>query len=311
MNYMIIAYMAGLLLIGCSDNDNPASTSSIAGPTIVAMSPAPGHSYMAMGQDFVVEFSEAMDHESVEEAYQVMTDQGGVAGDYTWNDEGTMMTFSPSASIDPDMELLISWGSGMRDRRGRGMRRSDGRSLGPFEFRGRMYSAPTEFSSNGERIYFTATSESGEPITFDMGTDFDDGIMPGYGMFSSAGMGGGMMGGGMMGSGSTGHYGMACVTCHGPDGKGGRYLAMGEVETPDIRYSVLVGELAGEEAETGEEGHDEEGEEHAHEPYTDETIKQAITQGIEPDEKALDAFMPRWSMADRDLDDLLEFLKYL
>jgi hypothetical protein len=53
-----------------------------------------------------------------------------------------------------------------------------------------------------------------------------------------------------------------------------------------------------------------EGEE-IHPPYTDETIKRAITEGIEPDGEPMDLTMPRWQMSERDLDDLLEFLKML
>jgi len=48
-----------------------------------------------------------------------------------------------------------------------------------------------------------------------------------------------------------------------------------------------------------------------HESYTDETIKQAITEGVEPDGEPLDWPMPRWSMSDEDLNDLIEFLKTL
>lgn len=48
-----------------------------------------------------------------------------------------------------------------------------------------------------------------------------------------------------------------------------------------------------------------------HEPYTDETIKRAITEGVEPNGEPLDWLMPRWSMSDEDLDDLIEFLETL
>lgn len=129
---------------------------------------------------------------------------------------------------------------------------------------------PTRYRSNGEQIYFTATSQRGTPITSDMGM--------------------GMMGGGMMTS----------ASCHGPDGRGGRVQMMMHVfETPDIRYQTL----------TAEEMENEE--EEAHPPYTDEDIRRAITQGIEPNGEPLDWPMPRWTISDKDLDDLLEFLKTL
>ncbi len=130
------------------------------------------------------------------------------------------------------------------------------------------------YSSNGEQIYFTATSQRGTPVTSDMG------------------MGMGMMRGGMM----------TCASCHGPDGRGGQVrMMMRAFEAPDIRYKTLTSEEHGEEGE----------EEMEHEPYTDETIKQAITKGVEPDGEPLDWPMPRWMMSDEDLDDLLEFLKTL
>jgi len=69
----------------------------------------------------------------------------------------------------------------------------------------------SDFKSNGERIYFTATSDSGNPI------------------FASTGQ-------------MTMHDGMlSCAECHGTDGKGraGRMM-MWSFEAPDIRYSSLT-----------------------------------------------------------------------
>ena len=127
----------------------------------------------------------------------------------------------------------------------------------------------SEYLSNGERIYYTSTSSSGETISSDMG----------MGAMSSSMM--------------------ACVNCHREDGKGGKLqMMMGTYEVPDIRYSVLT-----------EEEHGHEGEEHP--PYTEEMIKRAITQGIEPDGDSLEFPMPRWSMSNNDLDDLVDYLKTL
>ena len=76
----------------------------------------------------------------------------------------------------------------------------------------------SDFQSNGERIYFTATSHSGKPIISSIGAM--------------------TMRGGMM----------SCATCHGADGKGGRgRMMMWTFNAPDIRYSVLT---AGEGNET-------------------------------------------------------------
>jgi cytochrome c oxidase subunit 2 len=133
---------------------------------------------------------------------------------------------------------------------------------------------PGRYDSNGERIYFTATSNSGRPITAEM-----------------AGMQ--MMHAGMM----------TCATCHGSDGRGGRVtMMMGTFEAPDIRWSQLT---SGEH----DDAHGAAGEEHP--PYTEETVKRAITQGVDPAGQPLDWPMPRWQMSGQDLDDLVAYLKTL
>jgi mono/diheme cytochrome c family protein len=89
--------------------------------------------------------------------------------------------------------------------------------------------------------------------------------------------------------------GGSCVDCHGSDGKGGKPVMMGTAVPPDIRYGVLI-----------------EHEEHMDHPhYTDATIKRAITQGLDPGNGKLDMTMPRWKMPERDLDDLVGYLKQL
>ncbi len=120
----------------------------------------------------------------------------------------------------------------------------------------------------------------------------------------------GMMGG----DGAVGFHGMTCASCHGPDGRGGRLLAMGTVETPDIRYQTLIG--AGEDSEahadeTDDQTTQEQADAHAHAPYTDPLILRAITQGLNPAGESLNPFMPRWSMAEEDLEQLIDFLKTL
>jgi cytochrome c oxidase subunit 2 len=91
--------------------------------------------------------------------------------------------------------------------------------------------------------------------------------------------------------------GGSCSGCHGADGRGGAAVMMGSEIPGDIRYEHLV-----------EEEH-EEGE--GHPPYTDDLIKRAITLGLDPAGEPLDLTMPRWRMSERDLDDLIEFLKTL
>jgi len=130
-----------------------------------------------------------------------------------------------------------------------------------------------DFESNGEQIYFTGTSRTGPPITFQMGNGFRMPMMRGQ---------------------------MACVDCHGENGEGGtlNMMMMGTFDVPNIKYAHLT-----------EEEHSEGEEEHA--PYKDETIKRAITEGVNPDGEPLDWPMPRWNMTDQQLNDMITFLKSL
>ncbi|MBN2075182.1 MAG: c-type cytochrome [Dehalococcoidales bacterium] len=129
------------------------------------------------------------------------------------------------------------------------------------------------YASNGERIYFTATSESGDSISY---------------------------------SGSiTMMHSITCANCHGADGKGGRVnMMMWSFETPDITWERLTSADHHEEG-NGEEEHEE------HPPYTEDTIRQAITKGVNPAGEPLDEEMPRWRMSQQDLNDLIDFLKIL
>lgn len=132
---------------------------------------------------------------------------------------------------------------------------------------------PNDYDSNGERIYFTGTSTS------------DAEVVPV------------MLGRHTMQQGM-----MACVNCHGPEGRGGTITMMMDTFTaPDIRYSTL----------TESEEHQEADEHEAHPVYTDETIKRAITEGLDPAGEPLDWPMPRWQMSDADLDDIVAYLKTL
>ena len=78
------------------------------------------------------------------------------------------------------------------------------------------------FRSNGERIYFTATSERGTAITYTSGP-------------ASSGW---MMMGGLL----------ACVSCHGTNGQGGQHTMgmMQVMDAQDIRWSVLQDEFDAE-----------------------------------------------------------------
>lgn len=120
------------------------------------------------------------------------------------------------------------------------------------------------FSSNGQRIYFTATSTSGQPITYSGGPSM---MMPGK---------------------------LACVNCHGPEGHGGRVnIMMYSFDVPNITWPELTAQ------------------DMDHPPYTEETLKRAITQGLDPAGNPLEYPMPRWQMSDSDLNDLIGFIKTL
>ncbi len=88
-------------------------------------------------------------------------------------------------------------------------------------------------------------------------------------------------------------HGGSCVNCHGERGEGGVVVMHCGKVAPKITYKALT--------EGEHEGH----------MYTEEDIKRAIREGIEPDGEELDPCMPRWKMSDEDLNDLVEFLKTL
>ncbi|WP_406657438.1 cytochrome c [Methanolobus sp. ZRKC2] len=89
--------------------------------------------------------------------------------------------------------------------------------------------------------------------------------------------------------------GGGCAGCHGNDGKGGMPIKISNVKPPDIRYDTLIS-----------------GEQHLnHVPYTEEMLEVAIREGINSEGVPLDLIMPRWEMADEDVDDLIYHLKEL
>jgi cytochrome c oxidase subunit 2 len=143
--------------------------------------------------------------------------------------------------------------------------------------------APGSFSSNGERIYFTSTSDSGTSITYSGGPDM-----------------GMMMTGGKL----------ACVSCHGTDAGGRRHpMGMLHMDAPDIRWSALTGHLHEEQGEKAEESGHEAG--HHHDEYSLADFRNAVQNGRHPDGDKLGRSMPRWQMSDTDLEELMNYLKSL
>jgi cytochrome c oxidase subunit 2 len=135
--------------------------------------------------------------------------------------------------------------------------------------------------SNGEKIYNTSIDEDGNEITYTGG--------PYSGMM--------MMGG---------H--LACVSCHGSDGKGGEHqMMMMEMNAPDIRWKVLTGEMKGK----GQTEEDYEHQKEEHKGYDFEMFKKGVIDGKHPDGDDMKPGMPRWNMSDKDLRDLMNYLKSL
>jgi cytochrome c oxidase subunit II len=75
---------------------------------------------------------------------------------------------------------------------------------------------------------------------------------------------------------------------------------------PDIRWLSLT---ASDHDHAATE--DDHGDEMDHPPYTEDTLKRAILQGIDPAGEPLAWPMPRWRMGHEDLNDLIDFLKTL
>ena len=101
----------------------------------------------------------------------------------------------------------------------------------------------------------------------------------------------------------------ACAACHGPDGRGGQHVMhMQTMDAPDIRWSVLSGEMEGEhggETET-ESGHGD-----GDSGYDFDKFRLAVVEGKHPDNTSLSSNMPRWNIGDEDLADIMDYLKNL
>lgn len=135
------------------------------------------------------------------------------------------------------------------------------------------------FTSKGEQIYFTAINERGQRLRYSGVQNF---------------------GGMMMGMGTN----LACVSCHGSDGRGGIHtMHMAVMDAPDIRYSSLSSE---EDEHEGDHAHKDE-----HDEYDLEAFRLAVVEGVHPDGESLSRDMPRWRMSDEDLEDLFDYLKSL
>lgn len=131
----------------------------------------------------------------------------------------------------------------------------------------------TNYASNGERIYFTGTDKDGNYIS-NVGA-------PAYGA-------------------TTGGT-LACVSCHGPKGRGSAHVEdMQWMGAPPIYYDALVQLAQKQVGETPLPG-----------GYSLDDFRKAVVEGEDPNGNSLNPNMPRWQMNDADLADLLDFLKTL
>jgi hypothetical protein len=134
--------------------------------------------------------------------------------------------------------------------------------------------APGSFGSNGEQIYFTSIDTSGNRIAYT----------------------GGPVMGGMM----TGGY-LACVSCHGPNARGGVHqMGMETMDAPDIRWPALITMEAQDKGLPAGQG-----------SYDLALFRQAVVDGRDAAGDPLSNDMPRWKMNDQDLSDLAGYLQSL
>lgn len=128
------------------------------------------------------------------------------------------------------------------------------------------------FVSNGERIYFTGRSQSGMPI-------------------NAIGGAGGM---------HRQMHGSGCASCHGDDREGRRLWPQFWTKAPALTAIALFGD---NDHQDNSDGHGD------HASYDSDSLSRAITQGLDPAGEKLGAAMPRWSMSDSDMNDLIAYLK--
>ncbi len=98
-------------------------------------------------------------------------------------------------------------------------------------------------------------------------------------------------------SGGMGMMQTSCASCHGADGRG---LRTPMFVSPNVTYRNLT-DPAGMTEPDGTRGP----------TYTDDQIRRAVTQGIDPEGETLDWPMPRWQLTDAEWSDLLGYLKTL
>ena len=134
-------------------------------------------------------------------------------------------------------------------------------------------SGSENYVSNGERIYFTGQNQLGVSINSEGG---------------SGGMHNQM------------HRGGGCASCHGADREGERLWPQFWISAPALTAEALF----------GDDSHDSDSDGHGdHADYDEESLRRAISLGVEPSGERLDSAMPRWTMSEIDMADLINFLQ--
>jgi hypothetical protein len=131
-------------------------------------------------------------------------------------------------------------------------------------------SPPTPAELRGKAIYADGVGDGGRPVAFRL-------ITAGDGLVASKGI--------------------ACVTCHGVQGRGGRD---GNVIVPDISHARLAAPVAVPKPPGRGRG-----------AYTDVTLARVIAEGVDPSGRPLAFEMPRWALSGAEMRDLLAYLKRL
>lgn len=81
---------------------------------------------------------------------------------------------------------------------------------------------------------------------------------------------------------------IACANCHGINGQGGFVFPDGKTVSADIRWETLT-----------DEGFDT------------AKFKKTVTEGLDEKDERLSVWVPRWDITDKDLDELIVYLKTL
>ena len=95
-------------------------------------------------------------------------------------------------------------------------------------------------------------------------------------------------------------HGGSCSSCHGVDREGQRLWPRFWIKAPALTNKALF----------DDDDHKDESDAHGdHASYDVESLRLAITNGLDPDGEQLNSAMPRWSMSQGDMDDLIAFLQ--